>query len=422
MLLSGDARGSIMRPSIRSASRAGACAAAILIPLAAFAAEKLERPPSFDAGRLPQIKATGENYVIATPVGSDGFLRKYLIKTPYGDLPAHGDAMARMRLGELAALHELEKLSQSEAFGKRLVEAGLSPLKYTGQLITNPGETISNTFSGIGQRLSQFGSGVANFGKSTGDTDNPIAGMLGVSQQKRELAARLGVDPYTDFQALNEKMTRLSEAGASGGLTVSAAFMVIPGVGGAIVSGVASGSNLSNLARDYSAAQLLDLNRQKLADMSVEPGIADALLANRSYTPLDVAAMLVALESMADVEGRTGFIARATSVSDRDRAYFMRRQAELLAAHHTKTGALVRFVWVGDFPFNEVRTGGVVGVWPVDALSWTDGTSRLWQDLIARLKQRGRPRMELRITGQATSLARQRFKALGWGLVENARL
>ena len=45
---------------------------------------------------------------------SDGLLRIYTLTTPYGEFTVHGDQMLRMRVNELAALHELEKIANSE--------------------------------------------------------------------------------------------------------------------------------------------------------------------------------------------------------------------------------------------------------------------------------------------------------------------
>ena len=69
---------------------------------------------------------------------SDGLLRIYTLTTPYGEFTVHGDQMLRMRINELAALYELEKIANSESYGKALLDAGLSPFKYTGRLITDP--------------------------------------------------------------------------------------------------------------------------------------------------------------------------------------------------------------------------------------------------------------------------------------------
>jgi hypothetical protein len=59
---------------------------------------------------------------------------------------------------------------------------------------------------------------------------------------------------------------------------------------------------------------------------------------------------------------------------------------------------------------------------PLDTLSWTAATAPVWRECAAdarRVSPTGR--VELRITGTATALARKEFQSLGWRLVENTR-
>jgi hypothetical protein len=382
-------------------------------------AQTFERPPTFDPAKIPGITPSDENYTIARPVMSDGFMRIYNVKSSYGDFTVVSDDLMRVRRVELAALAALERLSSSDQFNKALVEAGLSPIKYAGDLITKPGETISNTLSGIGSLFGQIGSGMNNAGKTP---DDPMQGLLGVTKKKRELAVHLGVDPYTDFEPLQAKMTQLSEAAAAGGLVVTGALMAIPGVGGLVASNVATTSKVSDLARDLTAAQLMDLNRRKLAQMGVEPSIAETLLVNRNFTPLDATSIVTALETMSAVQNRSAFIARAASVHRHDAAYFMRRQAELLGDYYAKTGNITSFVTLGGYPFAIARNNAVVGILPINALSWTDNTARSMKDIVDGARRAGHSgTADLRITGQATSLAKQQLQSLGWNVVENYR-
>jgi hypothetical protein len=90
----------------------------------------------------------------------------------------------------------LKKVSNSDSFGKALAQAGLSPVIFTGRLITNPIETIQNTFAGVGGFFGRVSSGVANAGETP---DNAVASLLSVTDQRRQLAATYGVDPYTIF-------------------------------------------------------------------------------------------------------------------------------------------------------------------------------------------------------------------------------
>src|SRR5690606_17426873 len=125
---------------------------------------------------------------------------------------------------------------------------------------------------------------------------------------------------------------------------------------------------LEQLARDYTAAQLLELNRGVLAKMGVDPALAEHLLANRNYTPVDLTAMIAALDGMPRVQGREVFVERAAAASERFVAYFNRIQAEQMAADYRRHPGYVRFVMLGGFPFLSTTDGRVVTLAPIDAL------------------------------------------------------
>ena len=60
---------------------------------------------------------------------------------------------------------------------------------------------------------------------------------------------------------------------------------------------------------------------------------------------------------------------------------------------------------------------------PVDAVSWTEVIAKAFNGSTAgRNRLAPGARAELRFTGQATNLAKQRLKALGWQVVENSRI
>jgi hypothetical protein len=237
----------------------------------------------------------------------------------------------------------------------------------------------------------------------------------------------MGVDPYTDFVPLDEKLSRLSEAAAAGGLTVSAALMVVPGAAGIVVSNLSTASTIEGvrietLARDYTAAQIFDLNRQRMRAMGVDNDLIEALLANRSYTPIDMAVMVGSLDSMSGVTDRAVFFQRAGQIKDRSIAYFMRRQAEMLAAQQRQGAGFTRIVLLGGYPFCVVRDGRVVGAMPIDALSWPEDASRALRNAAADARRASSSRnVELRITGTATRLAKKELQTLGWRVVENVR-
>ncbi len=407
------------------------CALCVLAPLAlllaqsaAAPAQTVEQPPSFNAAQIPGVKRVGENYTIRNPVKSDGILRIYVLAMPYGDITVQGDEMVRMRINELHALALLEKVSNSGSFGKALAEAGLSPLKFTGQLIVNPIGTVQNTFTGVGNFFGRMSSGMNNAGKTP---DDAMSNLLGVTDQRRLLAATYGVDPYTDLAPLAAKLQQLSQAAATGGLVVTGALAVVPGGAGIIVSNLSTANKLNDLgledvARKYDASQILDINRAALKKMGVDDELNNKLLSNTNYTPLDMAAMVAALDSMNAVKDRDVFVARAAAADGRAIAYVLRRTAELMADDYRKHGGYVRFVSLAAFPYVVTRDGRVMALLPIDALSWTRDTA-IGFTQVSNERRRVAPkaRGELRITGMATAMAKERLKEQGWTVLEHQK-
>ena len=340
------------------------------ISVSGVSAAEVERPPSRNAGKILGNAARGPNYTIKSPVTSDGYLRNYEIVTPYGEFRASGDEMLLMRIKELKALSALEQTSSSQEFADAVAKAGLSPVKYTSNLLTNPVGTVGGTISGVGKLFGGIVSGVKNAGKTQ---DRALSNVTGASKQKRLIAYKYGVDPYTDFQPLADKLKQLSEAAAAGGLVVSAAFIAIPGAAGSAISHVSTAQTLNETVRDYSAAQLLDMNRKKLTSLGIERDLIDELLHNKHYTPLDATALVEALTQLKGIQNLDLMVDRAGSVDSRDVALFMRRRIELTATYQKETRGLLQFVRFGDAPFPLIITTdrGVAGIFPIDLLSWT---------------------------------------------------
>ncbi len=410
--------------SAKTAIRFAALVALTALPFQTLA-ETFERAPTFVIEKISGFWPSGDNYSIKNPVMSDGLLRIYTLTTPYGEFTVHGDQMLRMRINELAALHELEKIANSESYGKALLDAGLSPLRYAGRLITDPKKTVGDTFGGIGTMFGRVTSDLSNMGKTPGD---PISGLLGVTDQRRKLATKVKIDPYTDFPPLDAKLSRLAEAAAAGGLTVSAAMMAMPTHAvGIFVSNISTASSIEGvrideLARDQTASQIFDINREKLRAMGADDGLVEELLVNRHYTPIDMAVLVAALDNMPDIEDRRVFLLRAVQIDSRSLAYFMRRHAEMLKNHQSRGTAFARFVSLGGYPFNVLRDGRILGVMPIDALAWTDAIADVLRLCAADARNiSARGQVELRITGKATPRAKRELRALGWRVVENAR-
>ncbi len=396
--------------------------AALVLASALAWAATVEQPPSFDAGKLLGAAAQGPDYKIANRVTSDGYLHNYTIVTPYGTFYASGDSMLFMRTKELIALNALNRTASSQSFAQAMLKAGLSPVEYAAQLVTNPVDTVKNTLNGIGQTVSGIAAGI----KHTDDEhDSTLASLTGQSQQKRLIAYQYGVDPYTDFKPLADKLNSMASAAAAGKLAVSAAFIAIPGAVGTIVSNVSTANDLNDVIRDSSPAQLIDLNEARLAKLGVNRKLAKRLIKNKYYTPVDITLMVDALQRMGAVGNIDELVGRAATAANRDIAYFIRKRFEMIAAYQQSHHDLTAFVQFGAVPFPLTRTakGGLIGIFPFDILSWTADTSRAIATITSGAKSGGisGPKV-LYITGTATPLAKKELKRLGWKLEEKAQL
>jgi len=396
---------------------------AALVAMSALAwAAALEQPPSFDAGKLLGPAAQGPGYKIASPVTSDGYLHNYTIQTPYGTFYASGDQMLAMRLKEIKALNALNKTASSQSFAQAVLKAGLSPVEFAGHLVTNPMGTVKNTFEGIGKTIDGIAAGIKN---PNDPHESALASLSGEAQQEREIAYQYGVDPYTDFKPLADKLSSMATAAAAGKLAVSAAFIAIPGAAGTIVSNVSTASGLNDVIRDNSAAQLAELNKAKLVKLGIDKKEIKRLMKNSHYTPVDITVMADALARTGPVANMNVLVTRAAAATSRDIAYFIRKRFEMIAAwqqsHHDLT-AFVRFD-AAPFPLARTSAGGLAGIFPIDILSWTADTSRAITGVTKEARSQGMKGAKvLAITGTATPLALKELKRLGWKVEEKAPL
>lgn len=399
-------------------SRMAATGLIVILGAGLAVAAGFEKPPSYNAASVLGA-AQGPGYTVANPVQSDGYLRNYKLNTPWGTVSASGDQMVFLRIKELAALEAMERTTDSRSFKDAVVKAGLSPVEFAGKLISSPVSTVENTVSGVGKLFGGIASGIRNRGKTQ---DSVVDSVTGESKQRRLIAYQYGIDPYTDFPPLKAKLDDLSKAAAAGGLLVTAAFIAIPGAAGTVISNVSTADTLNTMVRDSSAAELMDFNRKKLLKIGVRKDLAEQLLTHDSYTPVDVTAIADSLTRMGPMKDVNVMITRAISADSRDVAYFIRRRIEMTASYQQTSRELTGFRQFDGtpFPFSTTTGNGIVGVFPIDSLCWTNSTSKAITTTTAAARAYGiTGPMTFYISGTATPLAKRQLSVLGWTVIEN---
>ena len=312
----------------------------------------------------------GENYEIVSPVRSDGLLQLFTVNSTYGRFTVAGRQLLNRRVNELSALANLERLNQTELFTQSLAKSAASPVRLGLDLLKNPFGTVEQTVSGVTEAFGKVTAGVANPGR---DPDNIAASAIGVSSAKRQLAAELGVDPYTDFKPLADKLDETATTMALGGLAPKAAFTAIGGVTGTALSYTTSAEGMRALIRDKTPAQLVELNRQRLKQIGANERTIAAFLDNKFYTPADQTRLVDALNGLGRIKNRAVYVERAAGAHHRDLAFFLVRRAEMIANYQrTSGGMVVEFASANGFPVNLLADGRALIVAPIDALSWSE--------------------------------------------------
>jgi hypothetical protein len=384
-----------------------------IMPLCSTAAA-LELPKPEPAEKFLGNDVVGENYKVKPMVRSDGVMRIFDVDSSYGEFAFDGVEFAKLRLHELKATAALEKMSQSDEFGKAFGKAALGPIKFGADLITNPAGTVERSLSGIGNMFDRVGAGLST---TRADRDPLMDSLLGISDTQRELAVALDVDPYTDFPPLAQRLKQMAGAMAGGSLPIRAGLAAVPGGVGIAVSSVSSVSAAKDTLRDKTAAQVLVEVRGILLGLQIEQANIDRLLENRNYTPADLLIMALALKKL-NAENTDVFIEKAAGAGARNYAFYFRRRAQTLAARSNELGGIASFVMVAGQPINIARNGNVVAAFTFDDIVWTEVQSRTFTGATAeihRIKPGATP--VLASSGAVTPMAQAEIGKLGWKII-----
>ena len=166
---------------------------------------------------MPVDLQKGSNFQVDDAIINDGLINTYCLQTDYGKLKIVSDDLYLERINELRALEHMEKLEQTEEFGEALKKGAKAPINTVKSMTTEPVDTVKAIGSGISNWVSDIGNAVVS--------DDPhLAGVfstaIGYAAAKRAFAYEYGINPYTNFQPVQDKLTEIARANVVGGLTL----------------------------------------------------------------------------------------------------------------------------------------------------------------------------------------------------------
>ena len=390
----------------------------------------VEAPANGSAKAIWGERAQGATWRVAETVESDGLYRKYVLETAQGKFSIMGDALMAVRLHETAVYEQLSNDTGFEHFMGSFGSSAIAPLKFGGQLITSPIETVKQSASGIGNFFDSLSSSSENKDSERGSF---MGGVLGTDRARRELAAQAQVDPYTDFPPLAKRLQELAAARGVGGLSMSGAMMAIPG-GAAIpsltanttrtvvfsASSVGTAQSMQDAQRTKTAGQIMRDVREKFALVAQDASHVEALLDNKSYTPIDLLVIAIALERVG-LRDADLFIAQCAEAQDRATAYLYRQKAEMYAGLK-RSFAFDRFLVQDGFVLIALKDKRHLLATPADHFFWTQKNRDEFTALAAGLSpastgpkaSSSKKDKVLVITGDYSSLARTELASGNW--------
>ena len=205
----------------------------------------------------------GDNYKVKESVENDGLINIYQVETAHGDLKVETTALLLIRVSELRALKVLEEMSGAKEFAKSAGDAVVAPVKGVGHMATAPVETTKGIIKGTGRYLSNVGRSITS---DDPHQENVVGAALGYNATKRAYAYEFGIDPYTSYEPLANRLGTIAKSSVAGGITVAVGMEIAVGTDstfGMVLFIASTAESMRQLAADNPPGALQKINRKK---------------------------------------------------------------------------------------------------------------------------------------------------------------
>jgi len=384
-----------------------------------------EVPPVLPASELaPPYLLQGLTFTVDPQVPIVGMLGHFTIRADVGTFAAHGQEMLRIRVGELHAIAQIERMSKSDVFMQAAANAVARPVESMVHLLEDPVQTAQGLSGGVERFFGRVELGAQSLDTAVStpapsSTDQAellakrvgglAANVFGYEAERRALAKSLGVDPYTTNPVLAKKLSDMAWVAFSGRVGVNTLISVF--VPASIAISATSFTN--SLIYDTPAADLIVRNQQKLLGMGASDQQTQVLIKNPWYSLSVLTSLVTALDRLSGVNGRPAVVALAATATTEDQARFLANAVEMLAAQQ-QTGAPLADVGASGTVIGRTQSGAPIVPGAVDYVAWTERVA----GFAGRTDLQGTPG-SIWITGRMSPEAQRQFAALGWTVYQN---
>jgi hypothetical protein len=384
------------------------CAAMLSLALVASGRAHAEDPPSPAFESPPVLHAQdlapasllqGAGFQVEDAVPTDGIVARFTIRSDVGVFEAYGVETLAVRIAELNALRALDRAAQTPTFAKAVAEAAArrydAPSLPPSPNVAVGADPALDRFFGASDRAS-----VADHAKTE----------RGHEQERRSLARRLGIDPYTMQPALASKLADMAWVSYVGGALRDALLppaalerQALPGSGTARA-----------LVYDTPREELNQKNVERMRAFGATEEGARAVEWAHALSLSVQTALVEALGRLPQAQHRADVLALAATLETGDQALFLVRAVGILADRNEQ--APVVDLIVKDLVVAKQESGQLVAVVPADTLAWTAALAAF-----AQREELAAPERAFWISGRATARARDELEKLGWAVHEGVK-
>ncbi len=378
-----------------------------------------ESPPSLRASDLfpPEVIAS-DHHAVRDAVATDGFFHIYVIDSDFGRFEAAGDIELRLRVQEIRALATLEQLRDEAAYAAAELSADEVPFVERWHLIEEPVDTMAGVPAEAWQEVLR----IAAMDPDERSLEESALrhAVLEFEAQKRRLARRLVVNPYSLNRRLQRELNRTGWTLSSGGYTLDGVPSLAESSVAPRAEDVLPVERVEMIFANDSPEDLRRRNRIELAVLGVSPAEVEAFLAHPAYSPLQLTGVVESLIALEPARDRSAYVRVAMLAQSPRDAFFRVMGSLILRFHHVEIAPLERLLVLnGRTPAAYTSEGKLIVAAQVDYLLWTRPVDEFVRSLAdakvpgARVESR-----EIWLSGNASPKARGAIEARGIRVVE----
>lgn len=380
---------------------------------------KFENPQTISAGFVqPAVLLEGPNWKVDPTVKMHKFHCRYTVKSDFGTFNPHCNAEFYETINDIQAIATMKKIVGSKVFLDSLGKSAAAPLQVAGKVIEHPVDSVAALpMSAYGLLKTTAGrvKETLSFTPQSKYEDAVPLEILGFSDTKRALAAKLGVDPYSSNKVLQGELNKLAFAAYGGEMSIKGLLSFVPTAALAVgVAGLNMPPEVVSRVTDNSVTDLRILDRKDLADLGIPKTSVDKFFKASIYSPVRATMIVDALKRMEGVEGLTDYLDAAATAKKQVDAIFYQKTAQMMAYYHQARRPFKKIVVLFDTPVGITLDGRIVALLEYDFVWWTP----LAQQVAMTVRSYPAPGgsmapCEIWISGQFSPLAQQQLKSMG---------